>query len=289
MTSSSFFFLKPSEWKRNSSGSSGSSATASAAVSSALSGWYSQVSGAGLGEAHVDGPVDVDDLLGQHEWRRQVEAPERLQVTRSDFQQRVTVFLRRQVQRGVATDDVAGILGGLRAQRDPEGDVALGFTQRRQIQALAAEGEEDVTAAAFLADVDDQLDPLLVVMEQLEVLVDDDQQDRHRLEIAAGQPHLLVLVGVTRAGLFEKPVAPVRFRRRSLCASVRPGADRPCRGWTASPRRAASPARSWAADSNFMSTKITMNVSGECVSAIPLHSDRKYSDLPEPDVPITTE
>ncbi len=48
MTSSSFFFLKPSEWKRNSSGSSGSSATASAAVSAALSGWYSQVtSGAG--------------------------------------------------------------------------------------------------------------------------------------------------------------------------------------------------------------------------------------------------
>ena len=32
-----------------------------------------------------------------------------------------------------------------------------------------------------------------------------------------------------------------------------------------------------------------MNVSGECVSAIPLHNDRKYSDLPEPDVPITTE
>ena len=38
-----------------------------------------------------------------------------------------------------------------------------------------------------------------------------------------------------------------------------------------------------------MSTKITMNDSGECVSAIPLTNDRKNSDLPEPDVPITTE
>lgn len=49
------------------------------------------------------------------------------------------------------------------------------------------------------------------------------------------------------------------------------------------------PCRSWAADSNFMSTKMTMNVSGEWVSAIPLHNDRKYSDFPDPDVPITTE
>ena len=47
MTSRSFFFLKPSVWKRNSSGSSGSSATARAAVSSTLSGWYSQVKGRG--------------------------------------------------------------------------------------------------------------------------------------------------------------------------------------------------------------------------------------------------
>src|SRR5690625_7291772 len=38
-----------------------------------------------------------------------------------------------------------------------------------------------------------------------------------------------------------------------------------------------------------MSTKITTNVSGAWVSAIPLHSDRKYSDLPDPEVPITTE
>ncbi|COW96868.1 Uncharacterised protein [Mycobacterium tuberculosis] len=29
------------------------------------------------------------------------------------------------------------------------------------------------------------------------------------------------------------------------------------------------PRMSWAADSNFMSTKMTLNVSGECVSAIP--------------------
>ena len=55
------------------------------------------------------------------------------------------------------------------------------------------------------------------------------------------------------------------------------------------PATCGNPSRSWAADSNFMSTKMTMNVSGEWVSAMPLHNDRKYSDLPEPDVPITTE
>src|ERR1700689_2791297 len=113
------------------------------------------------------------------------------------------------MQRGVATDAVARILGRLRAQRDPEGDVALGFTQRREIETLTAEGEEDVTATTFLTDVDDQLDPLLVVVEQLEVLVDDDQQNGDRLEIPSGQPHFLVLVGITRSSLFEKPVAPV--------------------------------------------------------------------------------
>ncbi len=42
--------------------------------------------GAGLGEAHVDSPVDIRDLLGQHERRRQVETPERLQVTRADLE-----------------------------------------------------------------------------------------------------------------------------------------------------------------------------------------------------------
>src|SRR5271156_6165652 len=47
MTSRIFFFLKPSLWNKNSSGSSDSSATASAAVSSSLSGWYSHVSGRG--------------------------------------------------------------------------------------------------------------------------------------------------------------------------------------------------------------------------------------------------
>src|SRR6201999_1924948 len=148
------------------------------------------------GEADVDGPVDVRDLLGQHERRGQIEATERLQVTRPDFHQRVAVFLRRQVQRGVASDDVARILGRLGAQRNPEGDVALGFTERREVETLTAEGEEDVTATAFLADVNNQLDPLLVVVEQLEVLVDDDQQNGNRLEIPSGQSHFLVLIGV---------------------------------------------------------------------------------------------
>ena len=39
MMSTSFFLRNPSEWKRNSSGSSGSSAMAKAALSSSLSGW----------------------------------------------------------------------------------------------------------------------------------------------------------------------------------------------------------------------------------------------------------
>ncbi len=192
------------------------------------------------------------------------------------------------MQRGIASDHVAGILGGLRAQRHPKCDVALGLTQRRQIQSLAAEGEEDVAAAAFLTDVDHQFDPLRVVVEQLEVLVDDDQQDRNGLQVAAGQPHLFVLVGVTGAGILEKPVAPGDF---AVDGFAHPFGEMPVIlaevGQRA--RNMRQTLRSWAADSNFMSTKITMKVSGEWVSAIPLHNDRKNSDLPEPEVPITTE
>ena len=112
------------------------------------------------------------------------------------------------MQRRIATDDVAGILRRLGAQRYPEGDVALGFTEGRQIKSLATEGEEDVATAPFLTDVDDQIDPLRVMNEQLEVFIDDHQQNRNRLQVPARQPHLLILVGIARAGIFEKPITP---------------------------------------------------------------------------------
>jgi hypothetical protein len=124
------------------------------------------------------------------------------------------------VQSGVTTDDVARIFGGLRPQRHSKRDVALRLAQRRQVQALATEREEYVAAAAFLADVDHQLYPLLVMMEELEVLVDDHQQNRNRLEVAARKPHLLVLVGVARAGLLEKPVASGDFTIDGLAHPV---------------------------------------------------------------------
>ena len=115
------------------------------------------------------------------------------------------------MQCGIAADDVPRILRRLGPQRHAKSDVALDFTERGQIQALTAEGEEDVTAAALLPDVDDQVDPLGMVVKQLEILVDDDQQDGHRFEIASGKPHLLVLVGVPGAGVLEKGVAAGHF------------------------------------------------------------------------------
>ena len=73
------------------------------------------------------------------------------------------------------------------------------------------------------------------------------------------------------------PLIALRIRS-ARCRSSLPRLD-------SEPATCGKPSRSWAADSNFMSTKITMNVSGECVSAIPLHNDKKNSDLPEPGRP----
>ena len=50
-----------------------------------------------------------------------------------------------------------------------------------------------------------------MVVEQFEILVDDDQQDRYRLECTAGQPHLLVLVGVPGPCSLEKSIAAGDF------------------------------------------------------------------------------
>ena len=158
-------------------------------------------------EGEGDRSVGRTGCPGYHEGCRDVAAAELFEFTRADFEQGVTVLLRRQVQRGIASDHVPGVLRGFGPQGDPERDVALRLAQRGQVQALAAEREEDVAPAALLADVDDQVDPVGMVMKQFEILVDDDQQDGHRLEIAAGESHLLVLVRVAGARIFEQPVA----------------------------------------------------------------------------------
>ena len=56
--------------------------------------------------------VHVDHPLGHYEGGRHVKAAELLEVAGPDFEQGVAVLLRREVQRGVATDDVSGILRG---------------------------------------------------------------------------------------------------------------------------------------------------------------------------------
>ncbi|CFR66969.1 Uncharacterised protein [Mycobacterium tuberculosis] len=55
--------------------------------------------------------------------------------------------------------------------------------------------------------MDDQINPLFVVGEQLQVFVDDHQQHRHRRQIASGEANLFVVVGVARTYRFEQFVA----------------------------------------------------------------------------------
>ena len=55
--------------------------------------------------------------------------------------------------------------------------------------------------------MDHEVYPLGMMVEEFQILVDDDQQDRHRLQMPTREAHLLIFVCITGTGILEKPVA----------------------------------------------------------------------------------
>ena len=155
------------------------------------------------GESYGDGSIIPSVDPGYDVGRGNIEAPERLQLARTDFEKCVAVLPCGQVQCGIAADDIAGILGGLGPKCDAESDIALRLTQRRQVQTLATQGEEDIAATTLLPDMDHKIDPIGVVVKEFEVLVNDDQQDGDRFQVPASESHFLILVRVTCTGILE--------------------------------------------------------------------------------------
>ena len=82
------------------------------------------------GGSYGDGRILPSVDPGHDVWRGNIKTPEWLQLTGADFEERVAVLPRGQVQCGITADDIAGILGGLGPKRHPESDIALRLTQR---------------------------------------------------------------------------------------------------------------------------------------------------------------
>ncbi len=87
----------------------------------------------------------------------------------------------------------AGLLGAERAQSDPVGQVRLEAAQPALLQPLRGEQQVQAERAAQAADGHEQVDELRLGREHLGELVDDDEQRRHRREVLAGGPGLLVV------------------------------------------------------------------------------------------------
>ena len=82
------------------------------------------------GESYGDGSIIPSVDPGYDVWRGNIETPERLQLTGTDFEKRVAVLPGGQVECGITADDIARILGSLGPKCDAESDIALRLTQR---------------------------------------------------------------------------------------------------------------------------------------------------------------